>query len=106
MSNSTNLKNEFSPISLHDSVEQEKFVIVLKVESIYPHASNWYFLSVDPRNPETVDQDQIKIFDSAEDAESVLIQIKCWLNYPKAFIQAVSVQTRISIWSDWSYPIK
>jgi uncharacterized protein YrzB (UPF0473 family) len=106
MSNSINLKNEFSPISLHDGEGQEKFVIVLKVESTYPHASSWYFLSTDPRNPETTEQNQIKIFDSIEEATADLRQIKCWLNYPDAFIHAVTLQTVVSIWSDWTRPSK
>ena len=99
-------KKSPQPIDSNDCIEHEKYVIVLRVEAFNPFASNWYFLSKST-DGETLDQSDIKIFDTVNQAERVLHRYR----YPftsnhDAFIHPVTVQTRVSIWGDWSYPIK
>lgn len=94
------------PLNLHDCIEQEKYVIVLNIEVIDKFDSNWHFLSKNPRPTSTVEQSHIKIFDSTDDAEFILGRVKSWSDYPNAFIHPVTVQTRVSIWGNWSIPAK
>jgi hypothetical protein len=92
------------PLNLHDCIEQEKYVIVLHVDVINPFASNWHFLSKDPQPQPTTQQDQILICDDIDHANYLIDRLKTMLIGCDAFIHPVTVQTRVSIWGNWSIP--
>jgi hypothetical protein len=92
------------PLNLHDCIEQEKYVIVLRVDPKYQFASDWYFLSKDPQPKETTQQDQILICDDIDHANYLIDRLKTMLIGCNAFIHPVTVQTRVSIWGNWSIP--
>ncbi|PZU94924.1 MAG: hypothetical protein DCE90_13985 [Pseudanabaena sp.] len=93
-----------NPLDFADCIEQEKYVIVLKIEVINQFANTWHFLSKKPRITSTVKQDHIKIFDDKDDADFLLLRLVNLFGFSDAFIHPVTVQSCISIWGNWSIP--
>lgn len=92
------------PIDQNDCIEEKKFVIVLRIDPVHQFSSRWYFLSKNKHPQETTQQNQIKVCNDLDEAEFILGRLKAWSQYENAFIHPVTVQTRVSIWGNWSIP--